>query len=267
MDHLPSADSGGRDSSLQVPFLVPPEYFEYYPRGVIIFKQMMEHSVNNYPAVVSLPDTPKSWFESFSATPRKYKHSRSEEGVLQSTQIFLFFGLLVEIFFIGGVHVDIERFIIRKMDGKDIITTSALNEYICYLHVSVQNMSLEEIQVRLDSTYVLFRIAADWLISWASILRFVDPPPSERMGYSYRTRMDPHHRSYPRAQTIILSIRILYETLQRATASAYSTTLLTQAMVTSDAVAASYSRLTELILMQGDYTFVDQLMVDSGRIP
>lgn len=259
MDHLPKT-ANGVERQFQVPYLVPPKYVDYYARGLDNFCRMQADSMKDFPAKDPAAKTKSSFFESFLAKPRTHKISRAEEELLEAVQIYLYFVFLVEVFNVGGVKVDCRRFFTTGSRGKPIVTTAALTEYICYWHLNVDSLDSETKKFHLDQLMVFFSVAAAWLTAWSSRLRFVDPPPSDREGYSFRGILDCHHHSYPRTQMILLSIRILQETLHVACESAY-----VRAGAQGIIADTTQHVLSSSSFMQGDFEFVDQLMIDAGN--
>lgn len=258
MDHIPKTSDG---KTLQVPFLVPTEYRNYSARGVAVFSQMQITSLADYPAKDPAAEAPTTFIKSFLTKPQPHKISRSEEELLSATQVYLYFVFLVEVFQVAGVTVDITRFFTSNEKGQLVVTTAALTEYVCYWHLKVDSASSSTKEHHLGQISVLFGVASAWLTAWGSRLRLVDPPPSDRYGYTSR-KYDCHHLSYPRAQTILLSIRILQETLHMACESAYSSV-----SITPEGVGLTNAPEHELFrsrYMQTDFEFADQLMVDSG---
>jgi hypothetical protein len=266
MDHLSKvADRNRVLGPLQVPYLLSSQPRQYTPLGVSIFCDMQVESLKNFPAKDPSSAASTSLFQSFLAKPISHKISRSHGELLEATQFFLYFGLLVEAFYIGGVTIDLNRFITQNNRGKPIVTTSPLTEYICYWHLNVDGLGPATKKHHLDQLFVLFGTAAAWLTAWASRLRFVDPPPSDQLGYEHRFTLDCHHASYPRAQVILLSIRILCETLHTACKSAYSSaTAGPEDMIP---IELPEHPIVQSTFMQTNYEFVDRLMLDAGKHP
>ncbi|KAI9771240.1 MAG: hypothetical protein M1839_002824 [Geoglossum umbratile] len=257
MDHLPKvAGANKKDGLLEVPYLLTSDQ-TYTPRGVLSFCIMQQESLKNFPAEEPSSAAPTSFFQSFLAKPYTQKVSQVHRELLAATQLFLYFGLLVEAFAVGGVYIDPKKFVTQSSRGSPIVTTSALTEYICYWHLNVDCLSSAVKNRHLDQLLTLFGIAAAWLTAWGSRLRFVDPPPSRQTGYSIRFFKDCHHPSYPRAQAVLLSIRILCETLHTACKVAYSSA--------SIPIEMPKHRIIRSTFMQGSSEFVDQLMLDAGR--
>lgn len=260
MDHLPVVLDQHLERKIHVPCVIGLDRLREAPSTLTEYLALKEEWNRRITGILLASGL--SFFDSFQGPVWDDEDLGDLQELLGKTQTYMYFGLLKTAFGIAKISVDCERFISLDDGRERVITTAALTEYICYLLIAADDLDPNTRDENFDQIMKLLGETLFWLDCWETRLLHLDPQPTEH-GYMKTMRIyGSHHKSAPRAQMIVLSIRILCETLAHTAHIAY------QSLETIGSLKHGLrfdERLLPTGLMQGNSNFVDQLMIETGE--